>query len=108
QTVDILPWIDDDSQILVLAKKGFPRPLVNARAERIAGASLSGYITEPISAIVEGPPSRDAIVDILRERANLSEADLISIGKPHSYFTSPGGINELVMAYLVQVRPLAS
>ena len=134
QTIDILPWIDDEGQILVLAKKDFPRPLVNACAEqvRIAGASLSGYITEPISAIVvqqleqvrKGglPPLSQqrgqaalpdllhprVVVDILRERANLSEADLISIGEPHSYFTSPGGINELVMACLVQVRSQAS
>jgi hypothetical protein len=110
QTIDILPWIDDEGQILVLAKKDFPRPLVNACADqvRLGGASLSGYITEPISAIVEGPPSREAVIEILRERANLTEADLISIGEPHSYYTSPGGINELVMACLVEVRPQSS
>ena len=120
QTIDILPWIDNDGQILVLAKKDFPRPLVNACAEqvRLAGASLSGYITEPISAIVEQQQRGQAalpdllhprvVTDILRERANLSEADVISIGEPHSYFTSPGAINELVMACLVQVRPQAS
>ena len=110
QTIDILPWIDDDGQILVLAKKDFPRPLVNACAEqtRIAGASLSGYITEPISAIVEKQLDLldpGAVIDILRERANVAEADVISIGEPHSYFTSPGGVNELVQACLVQVRP---
>lgn len=110
QTIDILPWIDDDGQVLVLAKKDFPRPLVNACADqvRLAGASLSGYITEPISAIVEGPPSREAVVEILRERANLTEADVIAIGEPHSYYTSPGGINELVMACLVQLRAQSS
>ena len=110
QTIDILPWIDDDGQILVLAKKDFPRPLVNACAEqvRLGGASLSGYITEPISAIVEGPPSRETIVEILGERANLTEADLLTIGEPHSYYTSPGGINELVMACMVEVAPRPS
>jgi ubiquinone/menaquinone biosynthesis C-methylase UbiE len=110
QTVDILPWTDDDGQVLVLAKKDFPRPLVNACADqvRLAGASLSGYITEPISAIVEGPPSREAVIEILRERASLTETDVISIGEPHSYYTSPGGINELVMACLVQARPQSS
>lgn len=106
QTIDILPWIDDEGQILVLAKKDFPRPLVNAGAEqtRITGASLSGYITEPISAIVDGPPSKEAVVRILRERANLAESDVVAIGEPHSYYTSPGGVNELVQACLVQVR----
>ena len=79
QTIDILPWIDDEGQILVFAKKDFPRPLVNACADqvRLGSASLSGYITEPISAIVEGPPSREAVIEILREPANLIEADLI-------------------------------
>lgn len=110
QTIDILPWVDDDGQILVLAKKDFPRPLINACADqlRLTGASLSGYITEPISAIIDGPPSREAIVDVLRERANLAEDDLLATGEPHSYYTSPGGINELVMACLVQVRPRPS
>ena len=107
QTIDILPWVDDGGQILVLAKKDFPRPLINACADqlRLTGASLSGYITEPISAIIDGPPSREAIVDVLRERANLTEEDLLAIGEPHSYYTSPGGINELVLACLVEVRP---
>lgn len=110
QTIDILPWIDDDGQILVLAKKDFPRPLVNACAEqtRIAGASLSGYITEPISAIVDGPPTREAVLRILRERAGVAEADVIAIGEPHSYYTSPGGVNELVQACAVQMRPRAT
>lgn len=44
------------------------------------------------------------MIDILRERASVSEADVISISEPHSYYTSPGGVNELVLACLVQVR----
>jgi SAM-dependent methyltransferase len=107
QTVDILPWMEDEGQVLVLAKKDFPRPIVNACADqpRLAGASLSGYISEPISAIVEDDPDDNAIATVLRERASLAETDLISIGEPHLYFTSPGAVNELVMACLVQVRP---
>ena len=107
RTIDILPWMEDGEQILVLAKKDFPRPIVNACAEevRLAGASLSGYITEPISAIVETPSSyKEAVAGVLRERANLAEEDLVSIDEPYLYYTSPGGINELVMASLVQVR----
>lgn len=110
QTIDILPWIDDDGQILVLAKKDFPRPIVNACADqvRLDRASLSGYITEPISAIVPTRDTGDAVARILLERANLSKADVISIDDPYSYYTSPGGVNELVIACLVQVRPCLS
>ena len=110
QTIDILPWIDDEGQILILAKKDFPRPIVNACAEqvRLDGASLSGYITEPLSAIVAGLSFKEAVSRILHERARLAETDLVSIGEPYLYYTSPGAINELVKACLVQVRRLPS
>ena len=109
-TVDVLPWFENEGQLFVLAKKDFPRPIVNACADqsRLAGASLSGYITEPISAIIEDPPFNDAIARILRERAGLLDTDLVSIGEPFFYYTSPGAINENVMACLVQVRNLSS
>ena len=110
QTVDILPWMEDEGQILILAKKDFPRPIVNACVDqpRLAGSSLSGYISEPISAIVEGEADEAVIAEVLRERTGLAEKDLLSIGEPHLYYTSPGAVNELVMACLVQVRPLTS
>ena len=110
RTIDVLPWIQDQGRIFVLAKKDFPRPIINACADqaRLAGASLSGYITEPISAIVEAPAFKDAVSRILLERANLIETDLISIGDPYFYYTSPGAINEVVMACLVQVCRLPS
>jgi hypothetical protein len=48
------------------------------------------------------------VAHILRERAGLSEETIISIGEPFFYYTSPGALNENVMACLVQVRDLSS
>ena len=109
-TIDVLPWYEDEGQLFVLAKKDFPRPIVNACREqtRLGSTSVSGYITEPISAIVSEPELDKAVTNILSERVGLSHEDLVSIGEPFSYFTSPGAINELVQAYLVQVRTLSS
>jgi SAM-dependent methyltransferase len=109
-TIDVLPWYEDEGQLFVLAKKDFPRPIVNAGGERtrLGSTSLSGYITEPISAIVNEPEFDKAVANILSERAGLSQEDWVSIGEPFSYFTSPGAINELVRACLVQVRTLSS
>jgi SAM-dependent methyltransferase len=109
-TIDVLPWFESDGQLFVLAKKDFPRPIVNACSEqsRLDRASLSGYITEPISAIVEDGGSREAVAEILKERAGLSEDDLLSISEPFSYYTSPGTINENVLSCLVNVRDLSS
>ena len=105
-TIDLLPWYEDDGQLFVLAKKDFPRPIVNARQEqtRPGATSLSGYITEPISAIVDEPDLEKSVRRVLNERVGLFQENLISIDEPFCYFTSPGAINELVKACLVQVK----
>lgn len=111
QTIDILPWFESNGQIFVFGKKDFPRPLVNACPEqkRLNHASLSGYITEPISAIIEPTENaEEAVARILTERAGFAREDILEVGEPFSYYTSPGGVNERVRSYLVQVRPTPS
>ena len=106
-TIDAVPWCVIKDQVLVFAKKDFPRPLVNACAAqaRLNRASFSGYITEPISALVDPTGNADeAVYRTLEARAGFTRADIINIGAPFSYYTSPGGVNEHVVARLVEVR----
>lgn len=108
RTVDVLPWFREDGQVFVLAKKGFPRPIVNACVDHpnLGGATLSGYVTEPLAAITAGTESApQAVTRILRERAGLDADQVRGISEPVRYFTSPGGVNERVSAYLVEVVP---
>jgi ubiquinone/menaquinone biosynthesis C-methylase UbiE len=108
QTIDVVPWFESAGQIFVIAKKDFPRPIVNAAAagSRLDSARHSGYVTEPISAIVEAREDEEGeVCRILRERAGLDAEDIIRAGDPFSYFTSPGGVDELVVSRLVEVRP---
>ncbi|WP_395844008.1 methyltransferase domain-containing protein [Cystobacter fuscus] len=108
RTLDVLPWFRLDGQVFVLAKKGFPRPIVNACADHpnLGGAALSGYVTEPLAAItLGGEAAPQAIARILRERAGLGEGHVLHVSEPVRYFTSPGGVNERVSAYLVEVLP---
>ncbi|WNG43629.1 methyltransferase domain-containing protein [Archangium minus] len=110
RTLDLLPWFRQDGQVFVLAKKGFPRPVINACADHpnLGGAALSGYITEPLAAITHAGEAPDkAIARILHERAGLSAESIRSLSEPARYFTSPGGVNERVAAYLVEVAPTA-
>ncbi|MEW5854449.1 MAG: methyltransferase domain-containing protein [Myxococcota bacterium] len=107
RTVDVLPWFEREGQLLVVAKKGFPRPVVNACADHpnLGGAGVSGYITEPIAAILpDDTPPHEGIRHVLRERAGIAADDVISSTGPITYFTSPGGVDECVSAYLVNVR----
>ncbi|PTL79948.1 methyltransferase domain-containing protein [Vitiosangium sp. GDMCC 1.1324] len=108
RTLDVLPWFRQDRQVFVLAKKGFPRPIVNACANHpnLGGAALSGYITEPLAAITHAGEAPDkAIARILHERAGLSVDSIRALGESVRYFTSPGGVSERVSAYLVEVAP---
>jgi SAM-dependent methyltransferase len=108
RTVDLLPWFRQEGQVFVLAKKGFPRPIVNACADHpnLGGATLSGYVTEPLAAITHaGEAPARAIARILHERAALPAESLRAVGEPAHYFTSPGGVSERVSAYLVEVAP---
>lgn len=108
QTVDVLPWFESDGQIFVFGKKDFPRPIVNACPDqkRLNQASLSGYITEPISAIIDSTDSfEESVARVLKQRAGFAREDIFEVSKPFSYYTSPGGVNERVLSCLVRVRP---
>lgn len=113
QTIDLLPWFEtENGQIFVLAKKDFPRPIVNAQNARknLNRANYSGYLTEPISAIADcGLQTADLqkeIFEILEERGNIKNAEILEIGEPNFYFTSAGGIDERVESFLVKIAPV--
>jgi hypothetical protein len=108
QTIDLVPWFKANGQLFVIAKKDFPRPILNGCAAhpRLDGSSLSGYITEPISAIVDPHEEPGAAARrVLRERAGISAAEIVRLGPALRYFTSPGGIDERVISYLVEIKP---
>jgi len=108
QTIDLLPWFESNGQVFVFAKKDFPRPIVNAGKgqARLNRSAFSGYITEPISAIVDATKDfEEAVADILIQRASFAREDILQIGEPFYYYTSPGGVNERVKSCPVQVRP---
>lgn len=109
QTIDLLPWFEDiDGQLFVLAKKDFPRPLINAerRVKHLNRANYSGYLTEPLSAIIHhgDTETNKQIEKILCERADLSSEEILKISEPSFYFTSAGGIDERVESFLVQIK----
>ncbi len=111
QTIDLLPWFENENgQIFVLAKKDFPRPIINSQKhqQNLNRANYSGYLTEPISAICDAEAQRrgDAeIKTILSHRANLNSEEVLEISEPNFYFTSAGGIDERVESFLVKIAP---
>jgi ubiquinone/menaquinone biosynthesis C-methylase UbiE len=108
RTIDVIPWFETAGQVFVVAKKDFPRPVINADAgrPRLDSAHHSGYVTEPVGAIVDADADEGReVYRVLRERAGFDAEDVVRVGDPFSYFTSPGGVDELVVSRLVEVRP---
>lgn len=112
QTLDLLPWFEtENGQIFILAKKDFPRPIINADNEQknLNRANYSGYLTEPISAIRDFgfgiSDFQKPILEILSDRANLEEDEILEISEPQFYYTSAGGIDERVESFLVKIAP---
>lgn len=108
-TIDLLPWFENENgQIFVVAKKDFPRPIVNAQMQfqNLNRANYSGYLTEPISAIIQSSKFKiqNLIEEILATRGNLSSDEILEISEPNFYFTSAGGIDERVESYLVKIK----
>jgi hypothetical protein len=95
--------------VLVLAKQGFPRPVVVADPQRpnLTGASWSGYLTEPLAAITaDDQPLESEARRILRERAGVADDAIRAFGTPVRYAPSPGGLDEIVTALTVELAAL--
>jgi SAM-dependent methyltransferase len=100
RTLDVIPWLVRSGRVCVLAKKGFPRPLLALHK------NTSGFITEPIAAIIdEGALIEQAARAVLLARAGVPESAIAAVDAPTRYFTSPGGLDECVSAVLVQLKP---
>ena len=103
-----MPWFEDENgQIFVLAKKDFPRPIVNSQRQNnhLNRANYSGYLTEPISAIIHHRDTeiQREIEKILLDRAKLQSDEILKISEPNFYFPSAGGIDERVESHLVRI-----
>ncbi len=106
RTIDVLPWFRRGGQLLVLARQGFPRPVVVVDAERASlnGSRWSGYLTEPVAALVDpAEPITAAATRIIAERIGIRGAQIGAVSAAMRYATSPGGFDEVVTAVLVEL-----
>lgn len=110
--VDLVPWMRARGQILVFGRKGFPRPLIAAAAQQpgdlaspnLDGAEAAGYLTEPVSAMSAHPVFDLAAAQaVLRRRSDLQAQWVADCQPGLAYFTSPGGLNERVRSYLLEL-----
>ncbi len=101
--VDLLPYYLDNDSIKIIAKHNYPRPIINTLHPIIDNKRYSGYIIEGITASTHKSITTDHIKDILSERTGIEINDMLDISKGLQYYTSPGGINESVLSYMIKI-----
>lgn len=82
--IDLIPWYREGGRIFILAKQGFPRPLINAAAAspNLDGARVAGYLSEPITATPpETTPTLETITTLLATRAGLPSDQIRAVGE---------------------------
>lgn len=108
-TVDILPWFLADGDVLVLARMGYPRPILqgNGRGSTpIDGARAVGYVTEPLSMMQVGDPFGTTVEAALEARAGVTPERIRAFRPGSVYYPSPGGLQEEVRSALVEIEPV--
>jgi len=103
EVTDIIPYFKEKERMTILAKHGYPRPLLCVETDSpiLDQRHFSGYITEGLT--------MGSVLDrakILENRFGISSADYLSVDPALDYFTSPGGINEKVESVYIPLNKL--
>lgn len=116
-TIDIIPWFRSGDDIEILARRSYPRPILQCTPRgtpRIDGARPIDYVTEPLT-LLQGDEPLGASVEAALHRFAAIDASKIRGMQPGStYYPSPGGIREEVRSVFVEIdrvdvhRPLGS
>ncbi|MGE3456963.1 MAG: trans-aconitate 2-methyltransferase [Kofleriaceae bacterium] len=107
-TLDILPWFEHGTDVFVVARMAYPRPILSIGA---GDGSLDGgraplYVTEPLNALQVDRPVGQTIEDALVARAAIRPDQIRGFRGGANYCPSPGGIAEQVRSMLVEIDPV--
>lgn len=105
--VDILPYFTDvDGSLKVVAKHGYPRPIASVIGQNqiIDGKWYSGYMTESITAMVSETSEACDIEVTLQDRAGIDPRNIEAIHHSLTFYPSPGGIDEKVDSFYVELK----
>nr|WP_321408098.1 class I SAM-dependent methyltransferase [uncultured Carboxylicivirga sp.] len=106
RVVDLLPYISNAQQVHIIAKHAYPRPIINQNNQIIDGKNYSGYIIEGITGGVNDTISADNINKIVTDRIGITENNIIETKNDLQFYSSPGGVNEIVNNYQILLKNL--
>ncbi len=106
QREDLLPWYEENGSLYVVVQEE-PKPVIQSHEQsgnpNLDRSYLAGYVPGPLSHIV-AKGDDFAWSDHLQEHG-VNPEQIQEVGTTQTYFTSPGGINEVVAATAVKIDP---
>jgi len=109
RTVDVIPYFEQSSDLFVLARTSYPRPI--AGGSSLASASIDGsrapcWMAEPLIVVQSDKPLGETVEDALRDEARITPERIHAMRAGTTYYPSPGGTMEEVASMLVAIAPL--
>ena len=108
-TVDVLPWFVLEGDAYVLARRGYPRPILRCRprgTSSLDGSRPAEYVTEPLTVLQRDEPLGRTVETALARAAGIGPERIRGMRPGRHYYTSPGGIEEEVRSVFVEVDPV--
>lgn len=108
-TIDVLPWYQAGAHLYVLARRGYPRPILSAAArgtKPLDGATASSYVTEPLNVQIEDRPIGQTVEELLAGFPDIGADAILHFERGSTYYPSPGGIQEQVESMHVEIEPV--
>lgn len=109
-TIDVIPWFRVDDDVQVLARRSYPRPILQSDSRgtpRIDGARPIDYVTEPLTLLQGDAPLGESVEQALARFAGITSPQIRGMRAGSVYYPSPGGIREEVRSVFVEIEPLA-
>jgi len=104
--IDLIPYTLGKNTLNVLATHGYPRPIINVETDSslLDDKKYSGYLIEGIT-VMKGRDQKDETIrTAIRERAGIKSSEIDKIEASLSYYTSPGGVDEVVQSAFIKLK----
>lgn len=106
-TLDVVPYFVQKDELYVLARRSYPRPLLQLCRPTLDQSMAPAYVTEPFVVIQSDKPLAQTVEEALQERTGLSSEHLLKFHLGGTTYPSPGGLQEEVRAVFVEIDPVA-
>lgn len=105
-TLDVIPYFLQDNEVYVIARKSFPRPILELCHPRLDGCRSPSYVTEPIVISQGDKPLAQTVEEALATRVGIAPDQIKAFRFGGTTYPSPGGLQEEVRAVFVEVEEI--